>query len=52
MILRQIEAENFRCLRSVSMPLHKLTTLIGENDSGKSSTLDLLDLVLNDQRPL
>lgn len=51
MILRQIGAENFRCLRSVSMPLHKLTTLIGENDSGKSSTLDLLDLVLNDQRP-
>ena len=51
MILRHIEAKNFRCLKAVSLPVHKLTTLIGENDSGKSSTLDLLDLVLNDQRP-
>jgi len=51
MILRNIKVENFRCLKCISLPMHKLTTLIGENDSGKSSVLDLLEMVLGDQRP-
>lgn len=51
MILTKLEAENFRCLKCVSLPMHKLTTLIGENDSGKSSALDLLEMVLGDQSP-
>lgn len=51
MRLVNIEAKHFRCLRCVSLPIHKLTVLIGENDSGKSSVLDLLEIVLNDQRP-
>lgn len=51
MRLVNIEAKQFRCLKCVSLPIHKLTVLIGENDSGKSSVLDLLEIVLNDQRP-
>ncbi len=51
MQLVNIEAINFRCLKCVSMPIHRLTVLIGENDSGKSSILDLLDIALNSQPP-
>jgi len=51
MRLVNVEAWNFRCLKCVSLPIHNLTILIGENDSGKSSVLDLLDIVLNDRRP-
>jgi putative ATP-dependent endonuclease of OLD family len=51
MRLANIEVRNFRCLRCVSLPIHELTVLIGENDSGKSSVLDLLDMVLNEKQP-
>ncbi len=51
MQLISICVKNFRCLQDVEIPLHKLTVLIGENDSGKSSILDLLDIILNEKQP-
>ncbi len=38
-MLEEIEITNFRCLRSVKVPLRPLTVLIGPNDSGKSAFL-------------
>ena len=35
----------------VEIPLDRLTVLIGCNDAGKSSILDVLDIALNDERP-
>lgn len=38
-MLTRIEIQNFRCFRSVDVPLRPLTVLIGANDSGKSNFL-------------
>src|SRR5262249_15617390 len=46
-MLQRIEIENFRCLRSVAVPLRPLTVLIGPNDSGKSAFLDAVKSVVN-----
>lgn len=51
MELKSIEVKNFRCLKNVTVPFHKLTVLIGENDAGKSTVLDLLDIVLAERKP-
>ena len=51
MQLIKVDVKNYRCLTNVSIPFHKLTVLIGENDSGKSTVLDLLDLILNERQP-
>ncbi len=51
MHLVEIRAKNFRCLKDVKLSVQRFTTLIGENDSGKSSLLDLIDLVLNGKQP-
>lgn len=51
MKLKQVSAKNFRSLKEVTLPIHKLTILIGENNAGKSSVLDLLDIMLNDNQP-
>ena len=51
MRLVEIKIENFRCLRAVTVPVHDLTVLIGENDAGKSSVLDLLEIALNGGQP-
>lgn len=50
MQLVRIKINNFRCLRDVEIPFRELTVLIGENDAGKSSVLDLLDLILNERQ--
>jgi len=39
MMLTNLAVENFRALRSISVPMRPLTILIGPNDSGKSSFL-------------
>ena len=44
-LLARIIIENFRCLRSVDVPLKPLTVLIGPNDSGKSTFLEALKLL-------
>lgn len=51
MILTSLHVKNFRSLRDIAIPVHELTVLIGENDAGKSSILDVLDIVLNDETP-
>ena len=45
------KAENFRCLLDTPwIPIHDLTVLIGENDGGKTATLDALSLFLSTNR--
>jgi ABC-type phosphate/phosphonate transport system ATPase subunit len=41
-MLERVHVENYKCLRDVTVDLGKLTILIGANDSGKSSFLDVL----------
>lgn len=43
-MLDRIEIVNFRCLRSVKVPLRPLTILVGPNDSGKSALLTAIAL--------
>src|SRR2546422_4053167 len=38
-MLNRLTIKNFRCFRSVDVPLRPLTILIGPNDSGKSAFL-------------
>ena len=48
MILEQFRLEHFRCLYSTEwIPLNRLSILTGENDGGKSSTLNAIELFLN-----
>jgi predicted ATP-dependent endonuclease of OLD family len=51
MKLTQIVANGFRSLEDIQLDIDPLTVLIGENDSGKSSILDLLDIFLNNRYP-
>ncbi|MGD9973626.1 MAG: ATP-dependent endonuclease [Desulfatirhabdiaceae bacterium] len=46
MKLVEIELENFRGVRSLHLPLDGLTVLIGENNTGKSTVLEAIRLVL------
>jgi len=47
----EIVIKNLKCLKEIEIPIHNFNLLIGENDSGKSTVLDALNLVLNDERP-
>lgn len=48
MKLKQIIFEGYRCFRNkTEIPFHRLTVLIGENDSGKSTILKGLGLLLD-----
>ena len=45
------KAKNFRCLLDTSwIPIHNLSVLIGENDGGKTATLDALSLFLSSNK--
>jgi putative ATP-dependent endonuclease of OLD family len=46
MKLVEIKLENFRGIRSLHLPLAGLTVLIGENNTGKSTVLEAIRLVL------
>lgn len=46
MKLKDITIENFRGIRFLNLPLDKLTVLIGENNTGKSTVLEAIRLVL------
>jgi putative ATP-dependent endonuclease of OLD family len=46
MRLKEIKIENFRGIRSLDMPLDGLTVLIGENNTGKSTVLEAIRLVM------
>ncbi|WP_091710734.1 ATP-dependent nuclease [Methanolobus vulcani] len=50
MDLELIRLVNFKCFSdSGEVPIHKLTFFIGENDSGKTSILNALDIFLNNK---
>lgn len=51
MKLIKLKIKNFKCLKDFEIPIQKFNLLIGENDSGKSSVLDALNLILNDELP-
>jgi putative ATP-dependent endonuclease of OLD family len=51
MQLISLQASGFRSLNQIGLEFGPLTILIGENDSGKSSVLDLLELFLNGETP-
>jgi len=51
MRLTKLSAKNFRALKEVTVEFDSLTVLIGENDAGKTSLLDLLEICLNNKRP-
>ncbi|MEE4602309.1 MAG: AAA family ATPase [Desulfobacteraceae bacterium] len=46
MKLIEIKIENFRGVRSLHLPFDGLTVLIGENNTGKSTVLEAIRLVL------
>lgn len=46
MRIKEVEIENFRGIRSIKIPLDKLTVLIGENNCGKTTILDSLRIAL------
>jgi len=46
MRLKEVQIENFRGIRSLRLPLDGLTVLIGENNTGKSTVLEAIRLVL------
>lgn len=51
MKLVSLHIKGFRCLHDISLNLRDLTVLIGENDAGKSTLLDALDIALNGTTP-
>ena len=51
MQLLEFRVRNFRCLKDVTLNLHELSILIGENDAGKSSFLDALEIALDGTAP-
>lgn len=46
MRLIEVKIENFRGIRSLNLPLDGLSVLIGENNTGKSTVLEAIRLVL------
>src|SRR3990172_9086532 len=52
MLLERLSLRGFRCYADVqSIPFHRLTVFIGENDSGKTCVLDALVLLLTANVP-
>ena len=51
MRLIRVRIQNFRCFREpIEVSFDGLTALIGQNDAGKSSVLDALDIFFNDSK--
>jgi predicted ATP-dependent endonuclease of OLD family len=51
MKLKKIYITGFRSLVNFETDFNPLTVLIGENDSGKSSILDIMEIIFNDASP-
>ena len=50
-MLRALQIENFRGLRKVDLPeLRRVNLIVGANDTGKTSVLEALTLLLGDQQ--
>ena len=48
--ISQVHLKNYRRFNDVMVPLHPHTVLIGENNAGKTSLLEILDFLLNPTR--
>ena len=52
MYATHFRAKHFRCLYDTNwIPIHDLTVLIGENDGGKTATIDALEILLTGKSP-
>jgi energy-coupling factor transporter ATP-binding protein EcfA2 len=52
MILQEITIEGYKCFKNkITIPIHSLTVLIGENDSGKSTAIKGIELLLGKINP-
>ena len=50
MFLHAIRVENFRAIGYLSMTFDRTTVLIGQNDTGRSTLFEALDVVLGVER--
>ncbi len=52
MKIRSLSIQNYKCHRSIDrIPFHDFTTLIGENDCGKTAIIDFLEIMLTSAIP-
>lgn len=52
MKISELAIKGFKCYEdSGNIPFHDLTVFIGENDAGKSSVFDALDIILGNKNP-
>ncbi len=51
MLLNEIEVTNFRSCKTVKIDFESFTIFIGENDSGKSSILEVFEIAFNNYYP-
>lgn len=52
MKIKSISIQNYKCHKQLSdVEFHQITTFIGENDSGKTSIIDFLELMLENKIP-
>lgn len=50
MRLEKVKIKNFRCYREeISVPFYDITTVIGQNDAGKSTILEALEIFFNNE---
>ena len=52
MKLARLRLRNFRCFRDeITIDFNDITAFVGQNDSGKSTIMEAIDLFLNDNAP-
>lgn len=52
MKIKHLSIINFRCHKQlIEIPFHDLTTFIGENDCGKTTIIDFLEIMFTDKKP-
>lgn len=52
MKIQSLSIRNYKCHRSIDyIPFHDFTTLIGENDCGKTAIIDFLEIMLTSKIP-
>jgi predicted ATPase len=49
-VVRRLTLENYRCFRSIDVPLNQLTVLIGSNNTGKSVFLSAIRKLINNEK--
>ena len=50
-LIERLRLENYRCFRSINVPLNQLTVLIGSNNTGKSVFLSAVGKLINGEQP-